>query len=133
MNNCSNCGRKPGSPECRMCVTMERDFYDDQLFMPSPTQWISPIEQTIKKKEDLINHPKHYKTESGLETIDVIEAFTDGLKGIEATDTGNIIKYICRWKKKNGLQDLKKAQWYLNHLINKVEEKEKKNEKTINV
>lgn len=85
------------------------------------------------KKEDLVNHPKHYKTESGLETIDVIEAFTDGLEGIEATDTGNIIKYICRWKKKNGLQDLKKAQWYLNHLINKVEEKEKKNEKTINV
>lgn len=131
MNNCSNCGRKPGSPECQMCVTMEQDFYDGQLVMPSPSQWISPIEGM--KKEDLVNHPKHYKTESGLETIDVIEAFTDGLEGIEATDTGNIIKYICRWKKKNGLQDLKKAQWYLNHLINKVEEKEKKNEKTINI
>lgn len=77
-------------------------------------------------KADLVNHPDHYKTELGLETIDVIEAFTKGLEGIEATDTGNIIKYICRWKKKNGLQDLEKAQWYLNHLITKVKEKENK-------
>lgn len=69
---------------------------------------------------DMVNHPSHYKTENGLETIDVIEAFTADLKGIEATDTGNILKYICRWKKKNGLQDLEKAQWYLNHLINHV-------------
>ena len=71
--------------------------------------------------EDLVNHPEHYKAKNGLETIYVIEAITDGLVGIEATDTGNILKYICRWKKKNGLQDLKKAQWYLNHLIKHVE------------
>ena len=70
---------------------------------------------------DMVNHPQHYKTETGLETIDVIEAFTSGLDGIEAVDTANIIKYICRWKKKNGLEDLKKAQWYLNHLIKHVE------------
>ena len=70
---------------------------------------------------DMVNHPQHYKTETGLETIDVIEAFTSGLDGIESVDTANIIKYICRWKKKNGLEDLKKAQWYLNHLIKHVE------------
>lgn len=79
-------------------------------------------------ERDVVNHPDHYKTKAGLETINVIEAFTDGLMGIEATDTGNIIKYICRWKKKNGLQDLKKAQWYLDHLINHVENNEKENE-----
>ena len=76
------------------------------------------------KPHDVVNHPTHYKTTNGLETIDVIEAFTEDLVGIEATDTGNIIKYICRWKKKNGLQDLKKAEWYLKHLIKHVEEKE---------
>ena len=70
---------------------------------------------------DMVNHPNHYMSKTGLETIDVIEAFTFDLKGIEATDTGNILKYMCRWKNKNGLQDLKKAQWYLNHLINYVE------------
>lgn len=71
---------------------------------------------------DPVNHPNHYQTKTGLETIQVIEAFTDDLKGIEAVCTANIIKYICRWKKKNGLQDLKKAQWYLNKLIKHVEE-----------
>ena len=72
-------------------------------------------------EQDLVNHPQHYKTKSGLEAIDVIEAFTDGLQGYEAVETGNVLKYICRWKKKNGLEDLKKAQWYLNRLINKLE------------
>lgn len=81
---------------------------------------------------DMVNHPPYYKTNNGLETIDVIEAFTDCLMGIEATDTGNILKYMCRWKKKNGLQDLKKAQWYLNHLIRHVEIEESKNEKENN-
>lgn len=77
--------------------------------------------RTVVEKTDMVNHPGHYKTESGLETIDVIKAFTSDLKGIQATDTGNVIKYICRWKKKNGLEDLKKAKWYLEHLINEVE------------
>lgn len=77
-------------------------------------------------ENDLVNHPSHYKTKSGLETIDVIEAFTDGLNGSEATHTGNVLKYVCRWKKKNGLTDLKKAQWYLNRLIEQVETESKK-------
>lgn len=64
-----------------------------------------------------VSHPNHYQSNKGLEVIDVIEAFTDGLVGIEATDTGNVIKYICRWKKKNGIQDLEKALWYLQHLV----------------
>ena len=75
-------------------------------------------------KDEMVTHPPHYQSESGLEVIDVIEAFTTNLNGIEATDTGNIIKYMCRWKSKNGLQDLRKAAWYLEHLISKVEEQE---------
>lgn len=70
---------------------------------------------------DMVNHPKHYKAKNGMEVIDVIEAFTADLKGYEATHTGNVIKYICRWKEKNGLEDLKKAQWYLNRLIENIE------------
>ena len=71
---------------------------------------------------DMVNHPKHYKAKNGMEVIDVIEAFTANLKGYEATHTGNVIRYICRWKEKNGLEDLKKAQWYLNRLIKNIEE-----------
>jgi len=47
---------------------------------------------------EAVDHPNHYQSETGLEVIDVIEAFTFDLKGIEAWDTGNVIKYICRWK-----------------------------------
>lgn len=81
----------------------------------------------MKEMLDMVNHPPHYQSETGLEVIDVIEAFTFDLKGIEATDTGNVIKYICRWKGKNGLQDLKKAKWYLEHLIAHVEKMEEEN------
>lgn len=56
-----------------------------------------------------------------------IEAFTFDLKGIEATDTGNVLKYMCRWKNKNGVQDLEKARWYLEHLIDHVKLLEEEN------
>lgn len=74
-----------------------------------------------ESNDKMVSHPGHYQSASGLEVIDVIEAFTEDLKGIEATDTGNVIKYICRWNNKNGVQDLKKAMWYLQHLIEHVE------------
>ena len=70
----------------------------------------------------MVSHPKHYQSKNGLEVIDVIEAFTDGLNGIEATDSGNIIKYVCRWKHKNGIQDVEKIIWYATHLLNYLKE-----------
>lgn len=76
-------------------------------------------------EKDMVNHPQHYISENGLEAIDVIESFTSDLSGYEAVETGNVLKYMLRWKHKNGLEDLKKAQWYLNRLI---ENKEKEND-----
>lgn len=76
---------------------------------------------------DMVNHPTHYQSETGLEVIDVIEAFTFDLKGIEAVCTANVIKYICRWSNKNGLEDLRKAKWYLERLINHIDILEKEN------
>ena len=66
-----------------------------------------------ESKDVMVSHPAHYQSETGLEVIDVIEAFTFDLKGIEATDTGNVLKYICRLKNKNCVQELEKAIWYL--------------------
>ena len=71
---------------------------------------------------EMVNHPEHYQS-GKIETIDVIEEFTKDLKGIEASDTANIIKYVCRWKRKNGVEDLRKLVWYANHLINHIETK----------
>jgi hypothetical protein len=70
---------------------------------------------------DNVNHPSHY-TQGSIECIDAIAEATKHLRGIEAIDTGNILKYMWRWNNKNGLEDLRKARWYLNHLISHVEE-----------
>ena len=81
--------------------------------------------------DKMVSHPSHYQSKSGLEVINVIAAFTEGLEGIEAVDTRNAIKYICRWKDKNGIQDLEKAMWYIQHLIDHLnKENEKKQEWT---
>lgn len=80
-----------------------------------------------ESKDVMVSHQAHYQSETGLEVIDVIEAFTFDLKGIEATDTGNVLKYMCRWKNKNGVQDLEKARWYLEHLIDHIKLLEEEN------
>ena len=64
---------------------------------------------------DTIN-PDHYK-QGAVECIDALEAATINLKGIDAVCTANAIKYLWRWKEKNGLEDLRKALWYINRLL----------------
>lgn len=59
-----------------------------------------------------VDHPSHYQSESGLEVIDVIDAFELNF------ELGNAIKYILRaYKKGKALEDLEKAKWYLNREI----------------
>ena len=70
----------------------------------------------VKAVKDNVNHPSHY-TQGAIECIDAIKEATKGLFGIEAVCTGNIIKYVWRWKFKNGVEDLHKADWYLQRLI----------------
>lgn len=76
---------------------------------------------SVGNLNDMVNHPSHY-THGKYECIDVIEDVTKDLLGIEAVCTANVIKYMWRWKLKNGLEDLRKANWYLNKLISKEEE-----------
>ncbi len=65
--------------------------------------------------EDLINHPSHYQTESGIEVIDVIEAWN------LPYHVGNVVKYLLRARAKGEyLENLLKAQWYLNRIIEKI-------------
>jgi len=68
---------------------------------------------------DLVNSPPHYN-QAGVECIEAIKAATDD--GYEYYLQGNIIKYLWRYRYKNGIQDLEKAQWYLNKLIETLEE-----------
>lgn len=71
---------------------------------------------------DNVNHPSHYN-QGGVECIDAMAAATVNKTGIEAICTSNVIKYLWRYESKNGLEDVKKAQWYLNRLIAEMEGK----------
>jgi len=73
--------------------------------------------------KEQVNSPDHYHAESGIEVIDAIESWTQD-KG-EGFIIGNIIKYVSRCQsKQNKLTDLKKARWYLNRLIERLEKEE---------
>lgn len=74
--------------------------------------------------KDMVHHPEHYQGKGGLEVWQVQEAFTADLTGVIAGDACALIKYACRWPKKNGVEDLKKIIEYANHLITKLEEKD---------
>lgn len=76
----------------------------------------------INKMEDKIT-PKYYRN-SKIECIDAIESATINKKGLDAVCTANIIKYVWRCEEKNGLEDMKKALWYLEKMIKHHEETE---------
>lgn len=79
---------------------------------------------SIKPVADAVNHPPHY-TQGKVESIDAIESALgeEGFKGFLA---GNVMKYIHRYRHKNGVEDLKKAKWYLERLISTLETNEEK-------
>ena len=73
--------------------------------------------------KDNVN-PSHYK-QGRVECIDAIEAATVHKKGLDAVCTANVIKYIWRCEQKGGVEDLKKAQWYLNRMVEQYEQEPK--------
>ena len=75
------------------------------------------------KIEDKIKSPSHYKLDGlGIESIDIIKARLSK-DGFKAFCVGNVIKYILRAEKKNGLEDYKKSKQYLEWIIEGEEHK----------
>lgn len=102
---------------CLMCPF--GNIQDGCQLRTSPHNWeldfIEP-EPTEEQGCDSVNHPGHY-TQGKVECIDALVAATINLQGIEAVCTANAIKYLWRWKQKNGVEDLKKAKWYIDKLM----------------
>lgn len=96
---------------------VDTDFINEQVKKIDPN--LTYGDHGITYEPDLVNHPPHY-TQGGIECIDAIEAACTGLDGQEGYLVRQIIKYIWRWKHKNGLQDLEKAKWYLERLIGNI-------------
>ena len=70
---------------------------------------------------DMVNHPQHY-TQGGIECIECIKAAVTNKVGIEAVCVANVIKYLFRYEEKNGIEDVRKAKWYIERLLKELEE-----------
>jgi hypothetical protein len=73
---------------------------------------------TEKEWDALVHRPPHYN-QGGMEAIDYIKQQLGD--GIVDYCEGNVMKYLHRWRYKNGVQDLKKARWYLNKMVEEQE------------
>lgn len=76
---------------------------------------VNTIEKAPLIQEDVVNHPSHY-TDGAIECIEGIEA-QQTLEEFRGYLKGNIAKYLWRERHKGGIESLKKAQWYLDRLI----------------
>ncbi|UNI72566.1 MAG: nucelotide kinase [Chaetfec virus UA24_144] len=65
---------------------------------------------------DQINHPSHYETGAPFECIDVMEE-TQGSEAVKDFCVCNALKYIYRHRRKNGVEDIKKAKWYIDKYL----------------
>lgn len=91
----------------------------EMLYGPEFTldDYFKKLQETpMADDKDMVNSPSHY-TQGSIECIEAIEQVVKDLDGMEAMCTGNAIKYLWRWKHKNGVEDLKKAVWYLQRMI----------------
>ncbi len=118
------------SPVIKDCLTTESNSPEipdssSEPIAPSPCmdgvdvdQFVEGVMEARGRASDPIN-PGHYK-QGGIECIEAIKAATgDGFIGYV---WGNVLKYLWRWPKKGGVDDLKKARWYLDRLISEVGE-----------
>jgi len=80
-----------------------------------PKEWDETRWLKHEKKEDLVNNPSHYN-KGGIECIDGIQAMLTDEEFIGYL-RGNSLKYRWRFPYKNGIEDLKKADWYENKLL----------------
>ena len=120
---CIYCLRfNPVDETCKVSGKKARNTIECNCFMPVRDH---SADDGKKVDHDAVNHPAHY-TQGGIECIDALKAATVGLIGIEAVCTANAIKYLWRWKHKNGVQDIDKAIWYLERLKKELSENDER-------
>lgn len=118
---CGNCKHWIGS-DCNIYITdnvSEKEKACDSFEMKDH------FADSSKKVSDNVNHPAHY-TAGGIEYVDAMKACVSGLNEMEAACTSHALKYLWRWKHKNGAEDIRKCIWWLERLLKEVEDESKK-------
>ena len=106
-------------------AVFEQTDFEGDLQFKTEDGWVIYVKGTETETEtdfDVVDKPEHYNTNlpEGIEVIDIIAAQTAPLSGMQAVAQANVIKYVLRWQKKNGVEDLKKARFYLDRLIGEL-------------
>ena len=99
---------------------LDKKYANDNKIENAKTTNIQFTIDTTKTQSDPVNSPTHYQT-GLIETIDSIKNIL-GHEKFQAYCTGNVIKYLSRYREKNGLEDLKKAETYISFIIKSYEE-----------
>lgn len=112
MKDCNNCKHHyTGNGNCSVCLST------------TDINGVRTSDQSQWESADVVNHPSHYET-GKFECIDVMcEAV--GVEAVKNFCICNAFKYIYRHKRKNGVEDIKKAKWYIDKFIELVEEEAK--------
>lgn len=101
-------------------VRMNAKLMGYEVIDDTPTIAETAAKRSEYAKPDPVNRPAHY-TSGGIECIDAMQA-AFGVEVVKGFCLCNAFKYLWRHRNKNGVEDLKKARWYLNRLIEEVEE-----------
>lgn len=95
------------------------EVFKDKLMCIRHNKWF----ELPKDAEDIVNHPSHYET-GKFECFDVMrEAFGDAV--VKNFCICNTFKYLYRCSRKNGIEDIRKAKWYIDHFLQIVDEEER--------
>lgn len=108
-SNCKYCGSGTNEYPCNDC------YYGlDEPLDTTPLRWTAKpqLEPAVVEVDNPVSHPSHY-TQGGIECIQAMEA-AYGKEAVATFCLLNAFKYLWRSEHKNGLEDIKKAEWYLN-------------------
>ena len=98
-----------------------RWMWNDEMLEPIHKTDAEIMQELIEGRSDKVNSPSHY-TRGDIEVIDIIKQLTQGYEPFEAYLVGNTIKYLARANfKENKQQDLEKAEWHINKLLEEEE------------
>lgn len=106
--------------DCSKCVDYEDESLSDIL---REAETVPVVTEQAEPEHDAVNSPSHY-TSGGIECIDCIKAALG--ENFIGFLMGNVIKYSYRYRHKNGIEDLKKARWYLDRAIKEVEQNDER-------
>ena len=134
VNKCTSCFYAKMDKDLEApCITcsgyanwVPRDMYEPEY--AEKDVWF--VTDTTNKGYDPVNRPKHYMlfANEGIEVRDVIEKLVNKFSpeihnygGLTVSDYVQMMQYLMRFMDKNGVEDLKKAKWYLDKLIEAYE------------